>query len=276
MSDLKELNKRLKGRNDRLIQEIEARREAAERLKAINKEQSLKIETLKQRIIAINKWDEWTWYRTRYDSLSFEEKKLLHEMWYHKYPIGRLYRGFGDMRFFFDSLKRINNKLQKEDIKVAELGGRDGALAFFLFRKHPNLKWTNFEIIKHQEHKDLDKFQYTEHELSAEFWEEKPNINEYDVFLSRNTIEHLSDNDAKNLFNYLSEEKVKYLVLRICTSPGGQEWRGYIGSHVLKMGSREITRLLNQSYNLIRREPYESISSYRAWCSFWVLRRRRQ
>lgn len=279
MSELKELKKdlkKLKNRNNRLLQEIEARREASKKLRYKNDTLNETIKTLKRKIIALDKWDEWTWYRKRYDSLTFEEKKLLHEIWYHKYPQGRPYSGFGDMRFFFDSLRRINNRLQKDNIKVAELGGRSGALAYLLFKKYPNLEWTNFEIIKHQKHKGLDKFKYMENELSAEFWEEKPNINEYDVFISRNTIEHLSDSDAINLFNYLSEEKIKFLILRICTRPGSQKWRGYRGSHVLKMGSRKITKLLNQSYTLIKREPYEPVPLYRAWCSFWVLKQKRK
>jgi len=279
MGELEELQKeynKLKARHDRLIQEIDKRRARALELRAEAQVRDEAIKTLKTRIIDLDKWDEWAWYRKRYDSLTFQEKKLLHEIWYHKYPSGRFYSGFGDIRFFFNSVRQLISRLKRENIKVAELGGRGGTLAFFLLRKYPNLEWTNFEIIKHRKRKGLNRFQYTEKELSAEFWEKKPIINEYDVFISRNTIEHLSDSDAVNLFNYLSEEKVKYLILRICTKPGGQDWRGYVGSHVLKMGSREITRLLNQSYNLIEREPYEPIKPYRAWCSLWVLKRRRK
>lgn len=215
---------------------------------------------------------EWDYYRKIYRNLSFRDKKLLHEFWYRRFPVQR---GFaGDMRFFVKCIDKVMKQTKRKRLRVVEYGGREGSLAFELMKKYPRMSWVNIEIIAHKKLARMKKYEYREHVLSRELWHEKPNLKKKDVFLSCNTLEHISGNQIYALFNYIKTQKIKYLIMRISTSPKGQNWGGYIGSHVLRMGTDTIKGLLRKrGYQLIEELNYEKDVLYlKGWCSFWVLK----
>jgi len=215
--------------------------------------------------------DEWNYYRQIYPSLTFREKKLLHEFWYRRYGKQRGYAG--DLRFFLRCIEKTIKKLDRR-LKIAEYGGRDGGLAREIMKKHPATCWVNYEIIPHQPVPGLEKHDYVEHVLEKELWLEKPDMAGFDVFASCNTLEHISSNQLYALFNYVYSQRVPYLLLRVSTSPRGEDWKDYNGSHVLRAGTNEVKKLLRKrGYRLVEEENYErDLSFLRGWCSFWVLK----
>ncbi len=232
------------------------------------KKMQKKIKALNKIIRKLEKWNHWDWYRANYESLTFSNKKILHRMWYAKYPEQPLY--YGDTRFILNAMTVTRRELKKPNIKVVELGGRRGHLAYTIFRKYPKMDWANFEIIKHKMHPSLSKYKYKEHVLDDQLWLSKNiSLRRYDVFLSKNVVEHFSDSEVMKLFKRIDDAQIKYLILRICVTRKGQKWRGYAGSHVLRMGYESIKEILGRSYRILNEEIYEDVMLCRAWCGFF-------
>ncbi len=220
---------------------------------------------LRRHRVARETWNEWEWFRANYHLLSFDDKKLFYRMWYSKYPKQQSF--LTDMPFFIRSLRGIISDLSIEELKIVELGGREGYLALKTLEKLPKIDWVNMEIREHTIRKGLKNLNYKEHILSNEIWLEAPDLSEIHAFVSSNVIEHISNAEATSLFKYLDQQQVPYLVLRICTSPKGQKWRGDGSSHILTMGTIKLAKILSKSYTLIHEEPFVNVKW--AWCSFW-------
>jgi hypothetical protein len=220
---------------------------------------------LRKHKVARANWNEWDWFRANYHLFSFDDKKLFYRMWYSKYPQQQSF--LTDVAFFIRSLRGIISDLGTEKLKIAELGGREGYLALKSLEELPKIDWVNMEIREHTIRNGLQNLSYREHLLSNEIWLEAPDLSEIHAFVSSNVIEHISNAEAISLFKYLDQQQVPYLILRICTSPKGQKWRGDGSSHVLTMGTIKLTKMLRKSYTLIHEEPYVNVKW--AWCSFW-------
>ena len=220
---------------------------------------------LKKHRVAHATWSEWDWFRANYHLFSFEDKKLYYRMWYSKFPEQQCF--LTDSAFFLSSLKGIRSDLGTEELKIVELGGREGHLALKILEEIPKIDWVNMEIIEHTMLKGLQNLNYREHLLSNEIWLEAPDLSEVHAFVSSNVIEHISNAEAISLFKYLNKQQVPYLILRICTSPKGQKWKGDGSSHILTMGTNKLTKMLRKFYTLVHEEPYVNVKW--AWCSFW-------
>ena len=220
---------------------------------------------LRKHKVAHATWSEWDWFRANYHLFSFDDKKLFYRMWYNKYPQQQSF--LTDMSFFLRSIRGIISDLGTEELKIVELGGREGYLALKTLEELPKIDWVNMEIREHTIRKGLQNLSYREHILSNEIWLEAPDLSEIHAFVSSNVIEHISNAEAISLFKYLDKQQVPYLILRICTSPKGQKWRGDGSSHVLRMGTIELAKILRKSYTLIHEEPFVNVKW--AWCSFW-------
>lgn len=202
-------------------------------------------------------------YRAVYKSLTFEDLKLLHKIWSERYPIQRYWvRTFG---FYMDCIEYVIKDLKRKKLKIVELGGYDGELASFVLKKYPRLSWLNIEIQKHDATPSLMNYDYYEHVLSKQVWEENINLTEYDIFLSTSTLEHFTNEEFVKILNYLVSNKIKYLVLKIPIAPNGQTWEGARSSHLLTMGSNQMKRLLNKSYTMV-------VEKFKSWRSFWKLK----
>lgn len=196
-------------------------------------------------------------FREVFPSLSFNDLKKQHEEWYREYP--------GQTRvskqFFINCFKYVVKTLKRSNLNVVELGGYEGELALQILKFYPEMQWLNIEIISHRMKKGLENYQYKEHVLSDQLWNENLDLRKYDVFVSSHTLEHLSDVQVERLFHYLGANNLKYLILQVPIKVNGQTWQGYGGAHVLRMGSTQMKKLLNPLYCLV----YER----GAWHSIW-------
>lgn len=201
--------------------------------------------------------DDFNRFREIYKSLSFNEIQKIMIEWDKRFPNQVRF----NRDFFLLHIKSIIDELGKDDINVIELGGHEGHLAFEALQKYPKIKWLNVDMTHHKTLEALEKYNYTEHVLSKQVWEEIPDIGMYDVFISSNTIEHINNEQLKLLLNWLMKNKIQYMVLEIPIRPEGQIWDNYYGSHILEMGSNQIKHILESDYQLVKEEDM--------WRTFW-------
>jgi hypothetical protein len=211
------------------------------------------------RLEAIAQTGDFDTFRKYYRCLSFDDLKKIYEIWLQKYPEQRHF----DTRLFLSCIKNAASALNKK-VKVVELGGYGGELAFQIFKECPEiLEWLNIEIVKHKMFNGLEKYHYSEYVLSKQVWQEDLDISKYDIFISSDTLEHFTDEEVRKLITFIVNNKVKYLALKAPILFNGQTWNGAVASHVLNMGTKQIKRLLEVSYELI--DEHEDGS----WRSLW-------
>jgi len=207
----------------------------------------------------------WNEYRESYSDLTFKDKKRLHVSWYRLYPKQAGYTG--NLRFFIRCIDKVIKLTKRKNISLVEYGGYDGGLAALVMQKHHYIKWINVEIIPHTAKEQLENYSYREHVLENELWIEKLNLNNYDIFLSSSTLEHISDEEIIQLFDYIRSQDIKYLILLVTTTPNGSTWKNFGAAHVLRIGSIGIKKMLSErGYKLL-----EDHSQRIKWCSFWEL-----
>jgi hypothetical protein len=217
-------------------------------------------------------------YRDNYHLLSFEDLKRINQVWVAKYPDQHFY----DSSFVIEAFRKIVSNLGRDDIQVVELGGFDGSLAFQVLQHFPDATWLNLEIGEHMPAPGLDGFQYKEQVLTDHLWECKPNIDGRDVFVSGDTLEHFPDDQFQKVIDYVTENRVSYLVLKIPISDKGQDWRGCFGSHLLRMGRNQVKKVLVKRYVLVmEKRRYGLVRLAQKllhgdvtadWCSMWMIK----
>ena len=208
---------------------------------------------------------KWNEYRKKYPDLTFKEKKRLIEHWYTLYPKQTGYAR--NLPFFIGCIDKVIKQTKRKNLSLVEYGGHDGGLAALVMQKHNQLNWVNVDIIPHTVKEQLENYNYREHVLEDEFWVEKPSFKNYDVFLSSSTLEHISDEEIIQLFDYIRSQEIKYLILLVTTTPNGSNWENYGGAHVLRTGSTGLKKMLSErGYKLL-----EDDSQRIKWCSFWRL-----
>lgn len=154
-------------------------------------------------------------------------KKRLYESWYRLYPKQVGYAT--NLTFFVRCIDKVIKQTKRKNLSLVEYGGHDGGLAALVMEKHHHIKWINVDIIPHIAKEQLVNCDYREHVLENELWIEKPNFNAYDIFLSSSTLEHISDNELIQLFDYIRTQNIKYLILLVTTTPKGSNWKNYGG-----------------------------------------------
>lgn len=211
---------------------------------------------------------QFNYYRQLYSKFSFEDRQKLYTLWYKAFPDGA--EPF-DGQFVLDCIDEIISD-NGHYLRVHELGGYRGELAWEVLSKHPRITWTSFDIIKHDILPELPD-NFSECVLEKELWETNIGL-EGDVFISMHTLEHLSDADFDKLLAYILKQKITHLILQLPIQPEGQTWANYLGAHVLTYGSNKIKKLLEPRYKLVREVPRdesgEDIRKWGGWCSFWV------
>jgi hypothetical protein len=198
-------------------------------------------------------------YRDLYEELSFEELKGINTIWYHKYPNQKRF----DLLFVRSCIKYLTRRLQKKDLFVAELGGYQGELAYEILKSFSLITWKNIEIIPHKRVCELAQFDYEEIVLTKPFWLEKINLKNCDVFIMSDSVEHFNDEEAKKIFNIINKYNIKSVIIKSPLNSKGQKWYNYCGSHLLRIGSNQIKKIMKREYRLVK--EYDD-------CFFWVKR----
>lgn len=205
-------------------------------------------------------------FREVYHELTLEDLKLLYRIWLVKYPE----QSYFDSMFFLSCIEKVKHELGRNP-KIVELGGYDGKLAYEILKKHSGINWLNIEIIRHDVNvvPELKNYDYTEHVLfnAKQVYDEKLDLSGFDVFISSDTIEHLSNNELIKLYNYLVETNIKYLMLKINVYQNGQSWEGYGGTHLLTFGVNQLKKIFKEHYEMVEEKDSEP---HFGWDSFWI------
>lgn len=176
------------------------------------------------------------WYRSHYSELSVNDVKTILRKLDETNPVQRRY----DLSFIFDSLLRIQERLGT--FNIVELGCHDGHLAdqFAL----TTFGWHGYDLLNvvHRVKQRNKRFSFTE--LDQQIWT-LPDIEFEDsqVFIASHALEHFSDKELPLLIEWM--RRFRYIVVIVPLLAHGQNWQGYDGMHLLKMGYRRLGELLN-------------------------------
>jgi hypothetical protein len=206
----------------------------------------------KQQIIEkITRNADWDLWRTNHSILTFEDNRNIYDAIFPKCQVQR----FHDTDFFLECFRLLQKFGTKpEFLKIAELGSYTGILAAECMEKYEFDNWTGYEISKwavDNTVKEAKDREFKNVMLLDEFWKSK--TEPFNTFVSSDTIEHLTDTQAKSLFDFVSRS-AKFLILQIDTKSKGLSWKGYGGSHILEMTIEEVVQYLyTKGYKFLMR-----------------------
>ncbi len=124
--------------------------------------------------------------------------------------------------------------------RVLEIGGWKGELAKHCLEKYNIKSWFNIEACEEavEQTVPMGTLAYATCIPFAFDWFSKlkqvPSPRDYDVCVSAHMIEHLSDEHLLDLIDYLVN--VPAVMFEAPIGRGTSDWRGYLGTHILKMG----------------------------------------
>jgi len=183
-------------------------------------------------------FDKW---REDYDKTSIAEQAKLHDELFEKYPQQAHYDYAIADNFFEDF---------KNDIKVFEAGCWDLTLAKKLVAKYPNIvKWKGADICQKALKAAGDNERIYKMLCTTEEWWWSEHLYNYDIFIATHFIEHLSNEHLESL---LTAIPCSYIYLEAPLKEVHNEWGGYMGTHKLEFGWKEITHILRNRYHLIQ------------------------
>lgn len=180
-------------------------------------------------------------WRENYDKLSFNEHKEIAANWAMIYPVQRK----ANIKFFkkrFKQLKDIGIVLR--DKEVAELGSDDGWLAYNCMSNFKFKSWKGYDISGPRVKRTLEKARkqgFLNIELHKQFWE--TDRDEFDIFVSSHTIEHISNEHCLKLFDFVCS-KADILVLEIQVTGNRNRWNNYGGSHILSLNRGDLEGII--------------------------------
>ena len=187
--------------------------------------------------------DDFNRYRQTYNQLTFQDKKKIYTDLRELYPQQSQF--LSDMEFLTTALPKGPNK------KIVEYGGYGGLLAALFLRENPSWSWVNIELIPHKPHWLLRGKNYREIVLEKELWQSNLYMNA-DLFLAENTIEHLSNDEFAQFVQWLKKQHCPTVIFSSPLADEGQTWQDYYGAHVLTLGSRQVTELMEPDYEVVQ------------------------
>jgi len=194
----------------------------------------------KEGILNRIKLGHWDYYRLYYSSLSFSEKKWLHENWQSYINKTPAY----NMKMFKKFFAYVSEK--EEHLNVIELGCRDGSLAEHIINEFENEfeinYWIGYDIVGEARSENILQINI----LFEPFYRIESNILDM-IFLCSHTIEHLDTREVKELFEAVN---TKYIMIEAPLNELGHNWQRYNGGHVLRLGRKDICDMLRLEYEL--------------------------
>lgn len=127
---------------------------------------------------------------------------------------------------------------------VLEVGGWKGELAHHCLSKYKIARWDNVDFCSAAAAKtvDMGSLPYNVICPTKINWFSEKRHKPYDVFVSAHTIEHLSDEHLVQLLDYITG--IPMIMLEAPINMGDNDWRGYCGTHILKMGWKKINAIM--------------------------------
>ena len=197
-------------------------------------------------------FDEW---RRQYDEMTFEQHQLFYELIFQHYPDQRK----ADREHVCDAMTQVM-AAAGGPIKVVEIGGWDGALAWHMICDCADglELWENYEICESAANKGFygiitNSDQYMTPTLRDWPWKEGA-IGDYrDLAVMSHVIEHLSWEHLQKLLTALSH--VPYMYIQAPASladyPHKTLWMGTKSTHKLEVGWAEIGQYMrNLGYQI--------------------------
>jgi len=185
-------------------------------------------------------------YRKKYQSFTFEQKQKITDM------VLKHYFQVSDYPSFLIS---CINKLKKLSLHVCELGGYDGYQALTVMNDtKKKVCWTNHDISVVAEYftkKELQDKPYSFKLLTAPFY--SCELEEYDLFYSSKTLEHLSSEEAFKCLEYTRDCRWQVHIV---------DWFKCDDMHVLDSDHEELTEWFNSNgYRLIDCQDFNGLRS---------------
>lgn len=175
-------------------------------------------------------FDVW---RANYKTMSFADHQEFNAECLRLYPEQRSW----------DAKACANFLAKYEPSSVVELGGWDGALADLMLREFPIDRWCNYDITPGVP-SACDDPRFSTVVLDDWPWRQKV---EADVLIASHVFEHMRMYEIDLL---LTEWRVGAVFVDCPIGLSMRSWRGYDGSHILEVGSREfLSRCLQIGYS---------------------------
>jgi hypothetical protein len=131
--------------------------------------------------------------------------------------------------------------------RVLEIGGWKGELAQHCSSRFEIESWLNvdFCVAALQKTVDMGDFLYRYGFSCPDTinWFNSPRIRDYEVCISSHTIEHLSDEHLLQLIDYISG--IPMVMFEAPIGDVENDWRGYLGTHILKMGWNGVNEAMS-------------------------------
>lgn len=187
------------------------------------------------------------YWRTNYNSLGVKEHSDIYDLSYSKDPTHASFSGRA-VRVFLNQTGGNPH--------VAEIGGRNGALAKVALESTPTIKkWTNYEICGAAVCADIVNDSRYETKLMTDFkWWRQEKI-EGDILIMSHFIEHISDEDLTFLISLIPSNIIGVHVQSPIAMQGPNNWKGFNGAHILSMGWLEVN-------NEFVKNSFRSIKAY--------------
>jgi Fe-S-cluster containining protein len=203
--------------------------------------------TIRQIIDNID-WDLW---REQYDNLSFDDQRRIYDEILPKFPQQEGY----DASFFLRAFRRLADAgFNLSDTKVAELGPFRGELAAICLKQFRVKRWFGYEISRwavERTRTDAKERGFANFAVRDQFW--KLDVSAFNIFISSDTIEHFSDEHAKNILSAACDQ-ADVLMLQIDCKPKGASWKGYNGTHKIEMTIDDVVLYLaGKGFHLVER-----------------------
>lgn len=189
----------------------------------------------------MNTFDQW---RKDYEAMTFEEQVAYHNDLYDSYPE----QAHFNLAAFREVLKIVKPK------EILEAGPWRADLASIILKENQTIEeWDGFEICQKAKDNckcDDDRFDYWPINR-FDWWEYFPLTN-WNLVFGTHFLEHLSDRHAKDLLKNLNDCGSGMWALKAVyfEAPIAMErrdgWDGYVGTHKLNMGWKDICEILYQ------------------------------
>lgn len=186
---------------------------------------------------------DWDAYRSDYGRMSYAEHLSFYDRVWAAYPV----------QIHFDLATAIRFFERTKPQRVLELGGWRGELAGEILSRFPSIeRWENLEICRGAaQNTVVTDGRYSARTPTTWAWiDPSIDFHAFDTFVGSHVIEHMDWEQVTHLFDRLRSFRALFLASPLRDDPF--DWKGYVGSHVLRMGWSGIThRLATQGWSEI-------------------------
>lgn len=78
-------------------------------------------------------------------------------------------------------------------------------------------------------------------------------FNNANIFIASHCLEHIKYEELNHLYCRINNSNIEYCFLDIPIEDEPMDWNGYLGTHILEVGYKDVINLFNLNFELIRR-----------------------